>query len=217
MDLKTSTYREISVRLLCFLMGIVFLLSSYMKAVNIYSFAQTIDSFSGLLGLNTFYGYGVHLAILVCACECLMPLLSISLKYRGVVIWCYPFVLALFVYITYVNLTDLYGGIESCGCFGELIHLSPAASFYKNIVLLGFSLFLLVSYLEAQRRANSPLFPLISIDRNLFVALLVSIIPSLFSLLCLNKMPQTAYLSLFILLCITSLGVSVISIMRKVS
>ena len=48
-----------------------------------------------------------------------------------------------FTYITYINYTDLYGGIESCGCFGELIHFTPASSFYKNIALFILSLILL--------------------------------------------------------------------------
>jgi hypothetical protein len=51
--------------------------------------------------------------------------------------------LGFFTYITYINYTDLYGGIESCGCFGELIHFTPASSFYKNIALFILSLILL--------------------------------------------------------------------------
>ena len=46
----------------------------------------------------------------------------------------------IFTYITYLNLVSLYGQIESCGCFSEVIHLSPAESFYKNVVLMTHSL-----------------------------------------------------------------------------
>lgn len=45
--------------------------------------------------------------------------------------WVYPMVMSVFAYITYTNLTDTYGGIESCGCFGEFIHLNPAHSFIR--------------------------------------------------------------------------------------
>ena len=55
-------------------------------------------------------------------------------------VWVYTLVLGYFTYITYLNLVSLYGQIESCGCFGEVIHLTPAESFYKNVVLLSLSL-----------------------------------------------------------------------------
>lgn len=199
------------------LMGALFLSSSLMKAVNVHSFAQTINSFCALLGLDGFYEYEVLLAILICTIECLLPLLSMSNRYRGIVVWCYPVILGYFTYITFINYTDLYGGIESCGCFGELIHLSPAASFYKNIVLLVLSLLLLASHLVEQYKASKPLFPSISIDGYLFIALLASIVPPLFSFLCLNEMPHAIYLVLFITLCIVSIGVCALFAIRKPS
>lgn len=200
------------------LMGALFLSSSLMKAVNVYSFAQTINSFCGLLGLDGFYGYGVLLAILICTIECLLPLLSMSNnRYKGIVVWCYPVILGYFTYITFINYTDLYGGIESCGCFGEIIHLSPAASFYKNIVLLVLSLLLLVSHLMDQYKASKPLLPSISIDGYLFVGLLASSVPPLFSFLCLNKMSHAIYLSLFIIFCIVSIVGCVLFAIRKPS
>lgn len=199
------------------LIGGVFLLSSLLKAVNVYSFSQTINSFCGLLGLDGFYGYGVLLAIFICTIECLLPLLSMSNRYRGIVVWCYPVILGYFTYITFINYTDLYGGIESCGCFGELIHLSPAASFYKNIVLLVLSLLLLASHLVEQYKAGKPLLPSISIDGYLFVALSASIVPPLFTFLCLNDLSHAIYLVLFITLCIVSIGGCVLFAIRKPS
>ena len=65
---------------------ITFFFSSLMKAVNVYSFSQTINSFCGLLGLDGLYGYGVMLAICICTIECLLPLLSMSNRYRGIVV-----------------------------------------------------------------------------------------------------------------------------------
>ena len=199
------------------LIGITFLLSGLMKAVNVYSFAQTINSFCGLLGLDGFYGYGVLLAIFICTIECFLPLLSMSYRYRGIAVWCYPVILGYFTYITFINYTYLYGGIESCGCFGELIHLSPAASFYKNMVLLGLSLLLLASHLVQQYKAGKPLLPSISIDGYLFIALSASIVPPLFSFLCLNELSHAIYLSLFITLCIVSIGVCSLFLIRKPS
>ncbi len=195
--------------------GLTFFLSGTLKAVNVYSFAQTINSFCGLLGLSGIYGCGTFLAIVICTIEYLLPLLSLSDRYKDVVIWTYPVVLGYFAYITFINYTDPYGGIESCGCFGEVVHFSPAASFYKNVILLGLSLLLLAARYVAQDKAFKPGFPRISVDGYLCVALLASIAPPLFSFLCLNKMPHTAYLVTFIALCVVSIGVCILIAKRK--
>lgn len=205
-----------NVNMLFFLVGTIFLLSSDLKAVNIYSFAQTINSYCGLLGLNSFYGYGVLLAILICAVECLLPLLSFKQKYRDIATWCYPIILSYFTYITFVNYTDLYGGIESCGCFGELVHLSPASSFYKNIILLGLSIFLFILRLMEQQKEGKPLLPSVTVDSYIVVALLASIAPPLFSLFYVNELSHTTYLLIFITLCITSILLCIKYANRKV-
>ena len=77
-------------RILQIIICSLFILSSLTKAVNILTFAQTIKAFCALLGQNELYGYGVILAILICTLECLLPLLSTSNRYKGVVFWCYP-------------------------------------------------------------------------------------------------------------------------------
>lgn len=184
------------------LMGGVFLSSSLIKAVNVYSFSQTINSFCGLLGLDGLYGYGVLLAISICTIECLLPLLSISNRYRGIVVWCYPVMMGYFTYITFINYTDLYGGIESCGCFGELIHLSPAASFYKNVVLLLLSVVLLALNIKGQWSNGETLFPSLKFDAYIVLALAASIVPPLFSFFFLNRLPHIPYLLLYLALCV---------------
>lgn len=189
-----------------FVLGTVFLYSGLSKAINIFSFSQTIRSFSELLGFSMFYKYGVILAILICTVECLMPLLSLRMKYRSYIVWCYPIILSYFTGITYINLTDLYGGIESCGCFGELIHLSPAASFYKSAGLLVLSLLLLFFHIKDSRDRGISLIPAIKPNYFVIIAILTSIVPPLFSYLFMDRMPHVLYVVLF--LTITIIGIS---------
>lgn len=186
-----------------------------MKAVNVYSFSQTINFFFGLLGLDGLYGYGVLLAISICTIECLLPLLSISNRYRGIVVWCYPVMMGYFTYITFINYTDLYGGIESCGCFGELIHLSPAASFYKNVVLLLLSVVLLAIHIREKWRNKEPLFPSVRFDAYIVLALAASIVPPLFSFFFLNRWPHAPYLLLYLALCVTGIILCVKYVIRN--
>ncbi len=197
-----------------FSVSTIFLLSSLMKAVNVYSFSQTINSFCGLLGLDGFYGYGVMLAICICTIECLLSLLSISNRYRGIVVWCYPVILGYFTYITFINHTDFYGGIESCGCFGELIHLSPAASFYKNVALLLLSVVLLAIQIREKWRNKEPLFPSVRFDAYIVLALAASIVPPLFSFFFLNRWPHIPYLLLYMALCVMGILLCVKSVIQ---
>lgn len=193
----------------------VFVASSLMKAVNVYSFAQTINSFCGLLGLDDLYGCGVLLAIFICTIECLLPLLSISNRYRGIAVWCYPVMTGYFTYITFINYTDFYGGIESCGCFGELIHLSPAASFYKNVVLLLLSIVLLALYIRERWNHGAPFFPSLRFDAYIVHALAASIMPPLFSFFFLNRLPHAPYLLLYLALCVTGIILCVKYVIRN--
>lgn len=186
-------------RVLFFVLGMIFIISGLLKSINVYSFSQTINSFCGLWGLNIQPNYSIIMAIIVCTIEFLLPFLSISPKYRGFVIWCYPMVLGFFTYITYINYTDLYGGIESCGCFGEIIHLSPGAAFYKNIVLFALSLLLLILYLKKHIRVWKPIS---KIDNYIFIATFASVVPPLFSYVFMNRMSHESYLLIYLILCL---------------
>ena len=134
-------------------LGVIFILSAILKTISVYSFSQTVNSFCGLLGMDVLYGYGVPLAIVIIAFELLIGTCTFIRRFQRITIWIYPIVLGIFTYITYINYTDLYGGIESCVCFGELIHFTPASSFYKNIALFVLSLILLgIHLIHTNRR-----------------------------------------------------------------
>lgn len=203
--------------ILAILLGLIFMASSLTKAVNVYSFSQTIHSFCGLLGLTELYGHGVLLAILICAAECLLALLSFHPKYRGLALLACPVVLIYFTCITFINYTNLYGGIESCGCFGEIIHLSPAATFYKNAVMLALALYLLIVYMKEQCREGKPLCSFGIPGGYLLLACLVSAVPPLFSYLFLNRMPHIPYLLLFLTISVTGMLLCIKSILCKKS
>lgn len=141
-------------------LGVTFILSAILKTISVYSFSQTVNSFCGLLGMDVLYGYGFPLAIVIIAFELLIGVCAFIRRFQRIIIWIYTIVLGFFTYITYINYTDLYGGIESCGCFGELIHFTPASSFYKNIALFVLSLILLGIHLIHTNRRQKPQYGL---------------------------------------------------------
>ena len=140
-------------------LGVTFILSSILKTISIYSFSQIVNSFCGLLGMDVLYGYGFPLAIAIIAFELLIGVCAFIRRLQRIAIWIYTIVLGFFTYITFINYTDLYGGIESCGCFGELIHFTPASSFYKNLILFALSLVLLGIHVINTYRQESRYIP----------------------------------------------------------
>lgn len=123
-----------------YILCLTFILSSIFKWIGVKTFALIVNDFCAFLGLDVLYGYGMALAIIICSLELVLGVALFIPKLRKYVVWFYTLVMGYFTYITYLNLVSLYGQIESCGCFGEVIHLTPAESFCKNVVLLTLSL-----------------------------------------------------------------------------
>ena len=117
-----------------------FILSSTFKWIGLKTFAVTVNDFCAFLGLDALYGHGMALAIIICTAELVLGIAALIPRIRDYVVWVYLIVMGVFTYITHLNLVSLYGQIESCGCFGEVIHLTPAESFYKNVVLLALTI-----------------------------------------------------------------------------
>ena len=121
------------------LYGAVFLYSAYTKAFPIQSFEYTLVEFLHLnwfwaavaarffIGLET--GIGVLMVLNLCGNRKWILKLSAG-------------ILVVFsIYLTY--LWGRYGNAVNCGCFGDAIWMSPAASLIKNGVLLMATLILL--------------------------------------------------------------------------
>lgn len=122
------------------ILGLTFILSSIFKWIGLKTFALTVNDFCAFLGFDALYGHGMALAIIICSAELLLGIAAFFPRLRDFVAWVYLIVMGYFTYITYLNLISLYGQIESCGCFGEVIHLTPSESFYKNVVLLALAI-----------------------------------------------------------------------------
>ena len=109
--------------------------------------------------------------------------------------------MAVFTYVTYINSTNLYGGIESCGCFGELIHLTASETFFKNIVLLIMIMALLTYHILTRKESNYKLKQCIG-NIGLYATTIVSLILPVYSYLMIDLMTNTLYIIVYVILCI---------------
>ena len=187
-----------------------FLLSSAMKAVNIHSFALEtrlyMDAYfwdlkSAVSNLWGAFRIDMAGAVGVCAMEMTLALLAIRREYRRTASAGFFLMLSFFVYLTGVNLffPTIMGSIESCGCFGELIHFSPLASFIKSVVLWMLSLVLLACTFKSNMPWNiGRLFR----DKYLYVCIVTSLVLPLYSLWLFEVLSHTVYLIGYGVLCL---------------
>ncbi len=118
-------------------MGAVFVFSALLKMASFASFVQETRVYMDAYFWNASKTETTVLAVGVCAMELLLGVLAFKKRYM---LWVCTGLLALltfFVGLTTRNLffPTLMGSVESCGCFGELIHFSPTGSFVKSVVL----------------------------------------------------------------------------------
>lgn len=153
-------------------------------------------------------------AIAVCAIEMLIALFALRKEYRKIAAMGFFLLLSFFVYLTGINLffPSIIGSIESCGCFGELIHFTPTASFVKSVVLWLLSLVLMINIYREHEPWN--IAKLIK-DRYMYICIAVSMVLPFYSLWFFEGWNHTIYVVGFIVLCIVILLVIIMSLRQS--
>lgn len=116
--------------------GLVFLLSGWLKGVDVYGCGLRTAAIADAFGLGVPAGLAQAACVGVSSFELLLGLcLVCRLRVRV------ASVVALLLMMGFTALTAAMavlpaGAIETCGCFGELVSLPPLPTFLKNVVLL---------------------------------------------------------------------------------
>lgn len=174
-------------------LGVCFILSGVMKAVNVYSFAQEIRLYVEAYLDLFFIQWTVEMAVAICAIETISGLLVFREKYVQIISVIFLGLMSFFVWLTGINLffPSLMGSIESCGCFGELIHFSPLGSFVKSIILWMMAMGLFGLCVRTGWRM--PLKEML-MDSKMYVIIVVGLLPAIYSYLCFENMEHGWYL-----------------------
>lgn len=180
-------------------LGVCFLLSGTMKAVNVYSFAQEIRLYIEAYMDTILLPWTVEIAVVICAIETTIGLLALKNKFPMLVSIAFFLMMSFFVWLTGINYfcPSLMGRIESCGCFGELIHSSPVASFTKSAVLWMMAAGLLALYLKSGWKMSLNAF--LKDDETYFLTI-AGIVPAIYSYICFENMEHSLYLAGYIIL-----------------
>jgi uncharacterized membrane protein YphA (DoxX/SURF4 family) len=131
-----------------YLLAIVLLTSGISKCFYLHSFSNEVSQYSELYVSSALVSFSSQIAIAVCCVEILLGLLLLFARFTLLSIFTVSVLMLFFLYLTGVNyfFPTVLGRIESCGCFGELIHFSARGSFIKTLVLcvISFATFCLV-------------------------------------------------------------------------
>lgn len=194
---RLKTYTKI----ICIFFSCVLFTSYMSKSVNLYSFSQEIRLYIDAYFLEEFQVYSNHIAIIVSSIEFILFILLLCNKYLRIAKTSLFATMSFFIYLTGLNLfyPTIMGSIESCGCFGELIHFSPLASFIKSVVLWILSLALLFCTFKSNMPWNvGKLFK----DKYLYISIATSFMFPLYSLWFLEMLSHTVYIIGYVALCL---------------
>lgn len=189
---------------LCRILGIIFILSGVAKAFNVNSFAYEVRLYADAYFWDGLAYWATPIAVLVCTAEIFFGLLALRQDYSKVCSVVFFVLLTFFTWITAVNYftPSLFGSIESCGCFGELIHFSPLASFIKSAVMW------IVAFCNIFVLLPDNVFESNAMDsrdkRFIVIAALTAILLPLFSLYTIEIMEHKIYSIFYFAICIAS-------------
>ena len=143
---KERRLKEMLIRMLTMVLGVTFIASSLLKIISIGTFAMEVDEYIDLYMPQWLHGWNMPCAIGVCASELLGGMLAFRKRMLRWMSILSLVMLTFFVWLTGVNLffPTVFGSVESCGCFGELVHFTPLTSFVKSMVLWVLAIVLLL-------------------------------------------------------------------------
>ena len=115
----------------------VMLLSGVSKLFYLQGFSEEVAQYSELYVSQSLVPWNKAIAVTVCCTEILLGLLLPMSKTSFYTTFAAFTLMTFFLYLMGMNylFPTALGSVESCGCFGELVHFSAQASFVKSIVL----------------------------------------------------------------------------------
>ena len=148
--------------------GVLFIFSGFIKINDPLGFSYKLEEYFEVLHLNFLSGFALNIAVLLCSLEMILGF-AMLIGVRAVsTAWGLLLLVIFFGFLTFYS--AYFKVVQTCGCFGDAIPLTPWQSFGKDMFLL-----ILVLVLFFYRRNISPLFTNKNGDRLLVIAIAASI------------------------------------------
>lgn len=130
-------YRKIftpaMIRVSQLLIGLLFLFSGFVKAVDPLGTAYRIEDYLDVYGITHDFGLSIFLSFLLNTAELLLGgLMLLNIKPK-VTAWLVVFMMSVFTLTTLYD--ALYNPVPDCGCFGDAVIMTNWQTFYKNLAI----------------------------------------------------------------------------------
>jgi uncharacterized membrane protein YphA (DoxX/SURF4 family) len=150
------------------LVGLLFIFSGLVKINDPLGFSYKLEEYFEVFHITFLNGFALSLAIILCALEIILGFALLIGVHAGSVAWGLLLLIIFFAFLTFYS--AFFHVVETCGCFGDAIPLTPWQSFSKDLVLL-----LLIVVLFYNRRNIQPLFTPKTGDNLLIAATVISL------------------------------------------
>ena len=154
-----------------YLLAFTFIFSGFVKGVDPLGSAYKFGDYFMAFGLDFLMPFALALSFVICAAELLIGLLLLFNVRTVLASWGAFLFMLVFTPLTLV--LAIYNPVSDCGCFGDAIILTNWETFFKNLPLLGASIFLV--YNRKRIRPKYPFVPELGIAILLAV---ISFVPS---------------------------------------
>lgn len=147
------------------LVGLLFIFSGLIKINDPLGFSYKLEEYFEVFHITFLNDFALTLSIVLCSLEIILGFaLLIGVRAKSVA-WGLLLLIIFFAFLTFYS--AYFQVVQTCGCFGDAIPLTPWQSFSKDLVLL-----LLIIVLFLNRRNIQPLFAPKTGD-NLLIAITV--------------------------------------------
>jgi len=148
--------------------GLLFIFSGLIKANDPLGFSYKLEEYFEVFHITFLNGLALSLAVLLCALEMILGF-ALLIGVRGKqVAWGLLLIIIFFAFLTFYS--AFFKVVQTCGCFGDAIPLTPWQSFSKDLVLL-----LLIIVIFKNKNQITPLFSAKTGERLLIASVVVSV------------------------------------------
>lgn len=114
--------------------GLLFIFSGLIKANDPLGFSYKLEEYFEVFHMTFLNGFALSLSIILCALEIILGF-ALLIGARAVqVVWGLLLLIVFFAFLTFYS--AYFKVVQTCGCFGDAIPLTPWQSFTKDLILL---------------------------------------------------------------------------------
>lgn len=172
-------------------LGLLFLFSSFTKAVDPVNFGITMNDYFVSFGMGFLKPLAQFAAVCAIAAEFILGCMMLLRVRPKLAAWGYLLFMTFFFFLTmwlaiaeYLEVNNIrnFGVVHDCGCFGQAVKLSNLGTFLKNVVII------IPTIIVFAKRKNIPDIRLTVLGQWVAVAIF-AVITVLFQLYCIRHLP----------------------------